>query len=152
MGNTIVLVACVKTKLAVPSPARELYCSDWFRKAASYARRLSDQWYILSAKHGLVHPDEVLAPYELYLPNLSAQERRRWARGVLDRLRPMVHKGDEVVILAGERYREHLVDALRAMGCSVRVPMAGLTQGRQLQWLGEQEARSDGRRTSGTAD
>ena len=40
-----------------------------------------------------------------------------------------------VVMLAGKRYREFLMDYLMRRADGVDVPMAGLSIGRQLQWL-----------------
>ena len=40
-------------------------------------------------------------------------------------------------LLAGKRYREHLISALREKGLTVEVPMNGPGNGKQLQWLGE---------------
>lgn len=31
MGKTIALVACVSKKRNLPQPAKDLYCSEWFR-------------------------------------------------------------------------------------------------------------------------
>ena len=39
MHRTIALAACVSQKAGVPLPARQLYTSDWFRKASAYAAR-----------------------------------------------------------------------------------------------------------------
>jgi hypothetical protein len=138
MSKTVVLVSCVKTKRTQPLPARALYCSSWFQKASAYAEQTGDAWYVLSAKYGLVHPDTVIAPYERSMCDLSASERREWARPVFGALQPILEAGDEVVILAGVCYRQHLVGPIRAMGCRLSIPMEGLGWGPQLHWLKEQ--------------
>lgn len=81
--RSVGLVACGKRKQDHPAPAAELYCGDLFRKACAYARFAYDDWFILSAKHGLVPPDTILAPYDLSLRHLNARERREWADRVL---------------------------------------------------------------------
>ena len=53
----IYLVACVAAKLDRPAPARDLYTSPWFQKARAYVERQGGQWFVLSAKHGLIAPD-----------------------------------------------------------------------------------------------
>lgn len=57
---TVGLVGCASQKLRRPAPARELYASEL--KASAYAETTCDRGYILSTKHGLVHPDAVLEP------------------------------------------------------------------------------------------
>jgi hypothetical protein len=44
---------------------------------------------------------------------------------------------DRIVVLAGLRYREFLMDYLRQRAGTVEVPMEGLTIGRQLRYLTE---------------
>jgi cytoplasmic iron level regulating protein YaaA (DUF328/UPF0246 family) len=140
----IALVACVSKKATMSRPARDLYTSAWFRKASSYAQQIADHWFILSAKHGLVPPNQVIAPYDETLNRMPAAQRRAWAKRVLQDLRHEVHAGDDIIILAGQRYREHLIDPLEAMGCKVHIPMCGLRIGEQLRWLNEHLDRYHG--------
>ena len=78
----IALVSCVKRKLTVPAAARELYISPLFRGLRDYAEVSTDAWYILSAKYGLLSPDDVIDPYELTLNRMPKAEREAWARRV----------------------------------------------------------------------
>jgi len=96
-----------------------------------------DRWLILSAKYGLIEPEQVIEPYEDTLNTKSPPERLKWANRVWHDLQSHVAPGDEITILAGERYREHLVPRLAAIGCTVHVPLKGLGIGKQLQWLSE---------------
>lgn len=102
------LVQCVKKKHARPLAAKELYCSDWFLKARQYVERQGGRWLILSAKHGVVEPDRVIAPYEVTLNNKTAAACRLWAESVAGELYGRIRSGDRVVMLAGEVYRQHL--------------------------------------------
>jgi cytoplasmic iron level regulating protein YaaA (DUF328/UPF0246 family) len=133
--KTIALVTCVSSKNKSPMPAGELYCSELFQKLSAYAKKNSDQWYILSAKYGLLPPEKVIAPYEQTLNKMSTKERRDWGRKVMNDLRQVLSPGDHVIILAGIKYREHLIEPIRYMGCKVSVPMEGLRFGEQLSWL-----------------
>src|SRR6266508_6085183 len=58
------LVSCVSEKRSAPSAARDLYVSSLFRKARAFVEAQHAPWFILSAEHGLVHPDTVIAPYD----------------------------------------------------------------------------------------
>ncbi len=132
---TIYLLSCVSQKQPVPTPARDLYTSSWFRKARSYVERMRRPWFVLSAKYGLVHPDEVISPYDLTLNTMPIADRRRWANRVLTELEPNLEGVGCVVFLAGQRYREFLELPLRSRGLNVCVPMEGLRIGEQLNWL-----------------
>jgi hypothetical protein len=137
MSHRIALVSCVKRKAPVATPARDLYTSDLFRKMRRYAEANADSWYILSAEHGLLHPDQVVDPYEKTLNKMRVADRMAWADRVQKQLFEILPAGSQVIILAGERYRENLVPFLRERGHKVSIPLEGLSFGRQLQRLRE---------------
>jgi len=68
-------VGCGKGKLDHATKARYLYTGSLFRKANAYCIANYDEWFILSAKHGLLDPNDVIDPYDLSLKILGADER-----------------------------------------------------------------------------
>ena len=84
---TIGLVACAATKATSAQPARLLYRSPLFRAASSYAAAVYDYWFVLSARHYLVHPDEELEPYDATLNRMTRDDREHWGRYVEGNLR-----------------------------------------------------------------
>jgi len=139
LTNSIALVSCVKSKLPYPAPARALYTSAWFRKVRELVEASGARWLVLSSRYGLVAPDTEIAPYDYSLNALGVGERRLWAAKVLDKLVPEIHGERRVVMFAGARYREFLIEPLEGLGITVIVPMAHLTRGEQLGWLTERE-------------
>ncbi len=131
--GTVVLISCVSKKLPHKAKARNLYISPLFRMHLRYARQFSPQKvFVLSAKYGLVGLDEEIEPYDVTLNTMSARERRKWAAKVIEQLREHCDlENDHFVILAGEKYRQHLLPHLK----SYEVPLAGLPIGKQLQFL-----------------
>jgi len=136
--DRIYLVACVKTKRSEPAKAKDLYVSSLFVKSRAFVEKTGRPWFVLSAKHHLVHPETVTCPYEQTLKTESINKRREWARTVLRQLEPHLGGVRCVVFLAGKEYREHLTPALRKRGIDVVVPMNGLPFGKQLRWLTEE--------------
>lgn len=133
--SRVYLVACVSQKKDGSDQAQHLYTSPLFQKARAYALRHADRWYILSAKHGLVSPEQVIDPYETTLNRMPVAERRAWAERVSKQLAEVLTLGDDVVFLAGKHYREGVAEGLECHGHKVEIPMEGLTIGRQLSWL-----------------
>lgn len=134
--NRIVLIACASRKKVHPAPARDLYQSALFSKSLMYAEGglKPDGILILSAKHYLLRPDEVVAPYDRTLNNMSAEEVRAWAETVLSQLDEAADlTDDKFIILAGAAYRKYLVPYLD----NVEVPLEGLRIGEQLRFLNE---------------
>ena len=138
IGNrgTVTLVACAATKLDRPAPARELYRSDLFAKSSAYAQRLGE-WYILSAAHGLVHPDDVIEPYDITLNDMTRDERMRWGCKVAWQLDMLGIQADRCVVLAGRSYRDPIMGVLRYRFAEVVVPLEGLGIGHQKQRLAQ---------------
>lgn len=129
------LVACVKTKHNESSKAKDLYISSWFRKARACVEKTRRPWLILSAKHGLVKPDQAIEPYEQTLNQMSVEQRQQWASDVIESLEPHLKGVSSVVMLASKKYRQLLQANLKRRNIEVLVPMAGLSQGKQLAWL-----------------
>jgi hypothetical protein len=129
----------VKSKRTSPSAACDLYTSPLFRHLRGYAEANADTRYILSAEHGLLHPDQVVAPYERTLNTMRKPDRLAWAKRVQGQLLQELPGGAEVTFLAGKKYRGDLIPFLYAQGFSVHIPLEGLSFGRQLQRLKELE-------------
>ena len=144
-GPIVYLVSCVSQKQEYACAARDLYVSDLFRKARRYAEASGCSWFILSAEHGLVSPEQVIAPYERTLNKMGVADRRAWAQRVVQQLGEAVPDLSQVVFLAGERYREFLASHLAGRGVTISVPMEGLRIGEQLSWLGQHTAQPEDR-------
>jgi hypothetical protein len=126
---TVGLVGCGKTKLDHPAPAKDLYVSPLFRAARRYAESCCDEWVILSAGHGVLLPEQVIAPYERPLSKMRLAEKEQWSRRVTNYLRQHYAGLDVRFIgLAGEEY-------LSRLGVSVEWPLDGLGIGQRIERL-----------------
>jgi hypothetical protein len=125
----------VKGKLPTVALARDLYTSPLFLGRRRAVERSCDRWFILSAKHGLVDPDQLLEPYDETLTAASEGQRRRWSRSVLAELerRLGILTGVVFEAHAGSAYLDHgLASGLEARGAKVERPVEGLALGQQL--------------------
>lgn len=137
MIRPVHLVACVGQKRPAPARARDLYQSDWFKKARAYVEARGGRWFILSALHGLVSPASVIEPYNVTLADMTAADRRAWGARVAAQLAAKIGPRTRVVILAGRFYRDPLADWA---GDRATIPMEGLGIGEQKAWLAQQLA------------
>lgn len=139
-NTELFLLACAQTKLDVPAPARRLYTSPLFRKGRAYAEQLGVPWFILSAEHGLVTPDQLLAPYEQYLPGTSESYRAAWGLWVAERLDLLAGplNGRVVEVHAGAAYVDAIASHLTAKGAHVVDPLRGMAIGARLHWYDSQ--------------
>lgn len=132
----VALVGCSKMKLDRPAPARELYTSAAFRMSLGYAVREvapHGRVFILSALHGLLDTERVVAPYDFTMREVV--DVGAWAEGVCAELADLVGPV-ELVIFAGRAYADPIGRVLAGRrGWSVVEPLRGLTQGPRLRFL-----------------
>lgn len=140
LSPAVLLVTCVKTKRAQPAAAKDLYVSPLFRRERRYAEGRGLPWFILSAEHGLVTPDEWLSPYERYLPDTPASYRSAWGRWVAEKLDVLVGPlaGKLIEIHAGKTYLDVIAEPLQAKGARLLSPLHGLSMGQRLSWYDDQ--------------
>jgi hypothetical protein len=127
----IYFIACSATKLDRAAPACDLYQGQAFKAARKLAEKHSAEYWILSAKHGLIHPDTVTEPYNDYLGAMTKAQRTQWGAMVCEQIKAAGLTSRAAVILAGKHYAapiSHLFPALD-------LPLAGLGIGQQLSKL-----------------
>ena len=141
MPREIGLVSCTKSKLDEPARPRDLYePSALFRKAREYCETTHDDWYILSAKHGLLKPDgPQIEPYDETLTTASVATRREWAADVAEELQEegLLKEDIELYIHAGKAYYEELLPHLEETAVAVSIPTKGLMMGETLAWYND---------------
>jgi hypothetical protein len=121
------VIPCGGAKTDRPAPARDLYLGQHFRHALTNVQRMialdeaegrgPARLLILSARHGLIEPDTVLAPYDqrmdapgaIGVPELTAQAQ---ALGI--------DWGSDVYALLPRPYLARLDEALRALDVYVQ--------------------------------
>jgi hypothetical protein len=105
-----VVTNCTGKKLGVAAPARLLYRGPSVQRVAKAvdevrAHGVPVSLYIISAKYGLVHEDQVLEPYDETLGGLPPEEIKRWARrvGVVEGVERMA-RSSTVILVASKPY------------------------------------------------
>lgn len=158
----VVLVGCGSKKGTAPARARDLYKGSLFVAGMAHADRLvaanpGARVWILSAKHGLLDPEQVIEPYDKKLT--QKREIEAWGDRAFRALRR--DHGDlvRVVILAGGTYADPIAyEALlwdrwpHGKGkIVVEKPLDGMTVGARLAWFkAQREATPDAPPASGT--
>lgn len=133
--RTIALVGSVKSKRPGLWPASKLYVSELFNLSRRVAAASADEWFILSAEHGLLGPNEPIEGYDRELKDAPIGARRDWAARVRDQMlkRGLLTANTTLVWLTGAEYREFLLP-LTAPAISVS-PLQGLRLGQRVSLL-----------------
>lgn len=140
MTREIGLVSCVKTKRDAPAVPKDLYTSAYFEKMRAYAEQHHDDWWILSAKHGLLDPDgEPIAPYDETLSGASVGRKREWAEQVAGQLEDagLLTAETTLVLHAGADYYGELLPHIRDRVGAIEIPTEGLAIGSTMAWYNE---------------
>jgi len=108
--KVLVITGCTKEKLgcdaSVKAPADKMYQGRLFKTVRKYCESLGFDYVIVSAKYGLIHPDDVIEGYEKVLR--TKEDVKNIQPGVEMKLRPLLKNYDRIVVIAGKRYREVL--------------------------------------------
>lgn len=131
--KTICLIASRGNQLDAPAKAKKLYVNSIFKACYRYAKILQpDLIFILSAKHGIVKPDDIVHPYDDTLNNKSKSVLIAWAIQTLDKLNLFCDlSNDKFIFLAGGYYVKHLSSRIK----NYETPLEGVKMANQLHFL-----------------
>lgn len=103
--NRYVLVGCGSKKIDEPGmpAAKDLYTSSYFDKKQRFAEEFGDEWYVVSAKFGVVHSETSIWNYDATVEDVYNDE---WLDVVEKNLDEKLDwtTDDEVYVLVGKKY------------------------------------------------
>lgn len=119
MHKKLAIMNCKSLKRDSPTPARDMYDkSAQFRAQRDLFEQVYDGWAVLSAKHGVVLPDEIIEPYDLSMYSkaqrlkagrgLTKEEKAQWA--VIVRDHSIWNNYDEVHFHVSKAYWDPIRD------------------------------------------
>lgn len=115
--RTIALIGCSKRKMGADTPdkkfkAGEIYLGNNYKKARDLGVdffKCEKEFYILSAKYGVLKHDDEITYYDKYLGKCDVAEKRRWADMVYEQLRRLFDlKNTRFVLFAGGAYTKYI--------------------------------------------
>jgi hypothetical protein len=112
-----------------PVPVGDLFQSAGFARAREHAVHSRLPWFVLSAKHGLLEPDDVVAPYDLQLGDSPTVYRSAWGEWVAAQLGERVTlDGATVEVHGGVDFAQPLRQPLARRGAALELPLPGTWQ------------------------
>lgn len=135
----IVLISCAVKKAGFSCAAKDMYMGSYFKNSLIYAKSLKpDKIFILSAKHGVISPNDIIEPYNVMLIKsigfnkssettvLSKDELRAWHLKVFADLQTLTDvENDLFVFIAGNAYTNYIRGKLK----NIEEPLKGLKFG-----------------------
>lgn len=136
--KNVFIISCCSTKLGKKAKAKDLYISRLFKSARGLAESYPcSSWWIASAKHGLVHPEEYVEPYDTSLSSFGKKDREKWGRYIRREMVRRIANPHKIVLLCGEDYTKQILPGAKVLTKRVYTPLKGLALGEQTKWLKE---------------
>tara|TARA_R100001082_G_scaffold95948_2_gene63344 strand:+ start:315 stop:755 length:441 start_codon:yes stop_codon:yes gene_type:complete len=126
--DTLIIISCGKRKYKGEHLAKDLYCAPMFKKSRAYAELNSKHWRILSAKYGVLHPDDKVHNYDHTIKDKTATELNNWNNKVSKQLQPFINW--KITLLAPAAYCGWINNFKH-----VDMPLKGISLGFRNQWL-----------------
>ncbi|HLM50841.1 MAG TPA: hypothetical protein VK279_09865 [Solirubrobacteraceae bacterium] len=128
-AQRVLLVGSSGVSGADPMPAAEMFHSDGFRRSRDLAVRSGLPWFVVTAKHGLLDPDDVIGPSEVDLGDQSITYRTAWGEWVAAQLGDRVQlRGVTVEVHGGVDFAQPLRQPLARRGAALEIPLPGTWQ------------------------
>jgi hypothetical protein len=125
----VVLIGSSGATASGPVRVGDLFQSAGFARAREHAVHSRLPWFVLSAKHGLLEPDDVVAPYDLQLGDASTVYRSAWGEWVAAQLGERVQlAGATVEVHGGVDFAQPLRQPLARRGAALELPLPGTWQ------------------------
>ncbi len=105
-----ILISCGRRKKKISASAAELYTSQRFKKARAIAEQLGANFYIVSAKHGLINPDKLLPPYDVRPSNMTPDDQAKWGAKVAE---PLQRIEGQICLLGTAEYSDPIRNHIR---------------------------------------
>jgi len=117
-------VTCVKEKLSGSHKAEDLYISDLFKKMRNFVEIYDYDWRIISAKHGLIDPEDIIESYEdesldqfkllqgKQTTNLKTK-KDALRQIIREQLEPILKDYNRIILMCGKNYRDVILPLLK---------------------------------------
>ncbi len=104
--KTLVILACSQKKGLKPVAACNLYLGSLFKLGRRFAEVHHFDYVIISAKYGLLSPEQVVSPYDQRIANMS--DVRRIREMVVPPLQEIIGNYEKIIVIGGNLYRRVL--------------------------------------------
>ena len=134
-ANCHALISCSKSKGDHRDLARNIYVSPLYRKSVMVADGWGVSFSILSAKYGLLDPDQTIEPYDLTLKGASKEFKHEWANKVDKQIRNSIQRNKHLIVLAGDYTMLRWSKPVGTILLTLSAPMRGLSLGNSWAFL-----------------
>lgn len=133
--KTFVIICCGEHKNGKKTSASEMYISDRFLLSKQYASAVTNDWFVISGKHGILHPENVIDPYDFPLSELSPIEKIEWENRVATKILTKSTRKTRIIYLGTPEYFSGISKILSKEKALVFEPFKHLPKSGWIPWL-----------------
>jgi hypothetical protein len=152
-SGRVVLIGSSGATADEPEPAGRIFRSDGFARAREHAVHSRLPWFVLSAKHGLLDPDEIISPTDMQIDDQPAAYRAAWGEWVVAQLADRLQLDGVVVeVNGGVDFAQPLRQPLTRRGATLDIPLPGTWRDAGLEASGFHDSGDGDSEDGGSGD
>lgn len=102
--NCLAVMNCASKKLSYTAPAKELYTGTVFKVIQKYCETNFRYYCIISAKHGMLLPTDIIDPYELYIADLDTCQQQTLFKECAKKIKKTFPQCDQLYFYTTSQY------------------------------------------------
>ena len=131
----VAIITCGADKQNKKCKAKDMYKGSLFVASRKYVESVYGSNYcILSAKYNLLHPDDVIEPYDMFLGKFKKEEKQKWWNKTAQMLLEEYPENTEYEFFCGKDYIEGVLPILDEAGRKYNCYLNDLGMGYKIQW------------------
>ena len=131
----VAVINCGSAKQNKPCKAKDLYIGSLFVASRQFCESNYDNWCILSAKYHVVMPNEIIAPYDMFLTNFSKKEKQEWSKITAEQLLSKFPKDAKFDFYVSQSYIQDTLPYLDKENRIYNTFLNDLGMGYKIQWF-----------------
>lgn len=131
----VAIINCGSDKVNKKCKAKDLYTGNLFIASRLFCESNYKEYCILSAKYHCLLPNDEVDYYDLYLGNLSKQEKADWDIITAKQLMEKFPTDTEFDFYTSKMYLEGVVPILQSNGYTCNTYLNNLGMGYKIQWF-----------------
>lgn len=104
--DCVAVINCASKKLSYSAPAKDFYIGTVFKVQLEFCKKNFSNYCIISAKYGLLLPTDIVEPYNLYIGDLTDQQRKELFLDCAKSLRDKFSNCSKIYFLTTDKYAE----------------------------------------------
>ena len=138
----VAVINCGSKKVHKKCKAKDLYIGSLFLASRAFCETNYDAYCILSAKYNCLLPNDEVEYYDLFLKDLSKEEKIKWDEKTANQLMERFPKGTEFDFYVSKMYIDGVLPILDKYDIKYTTNLNDLGLGYKIQWF-QQHTKSN---------